>query len=97
MTSQQTTLSGSVRLEAATEHPHAARRLRASFPGIDWTAGGHGPGIRLVEDQTLPDGGFRIDVTPGLVEVRGGPFSGVIYGVEELIERAGDDPTRLAA
>ncbi len=91
MTSLQITLRGPVRLEAA-DHAHAARRLRASFPGVDWADGGDGPSIRLVEDRTLPEGAFRLDVTATRVEVSGGPFSGVIYGVEELIERGGDEP-----
>ena len=37
------TLDGAIRLDGGSTHVHAARRLRESFSGIDWTAHGDGP------------------------------------------------------
>ncbi len=85
-------LSGQVAVEGALAHPHAMRRLRDSFADVDWREGAGG--LRLVTDPTLPEGSFRI--TPGeATEVRGGPFSGVIYGIEALIAQGGSHPGRL--
>ncbi|CAN5636220.1 hypothetical protein BH23CHL8_BH23CHL8_12420 [soil metagenome] len=99
MPSGQITLEGTIRLQGGGRHRHAARRLRESFPDIEWRDGGPGPAIVLAEDAFLPEGAFRIEVraADGLprVTVTGGPFSGVIYGAEELIARAGDRPDRL--
>lgn len=48
------------------------------------------PVVRLRTEAARPEGGFALavrgDGAPE-VEVRGGPFSGVIYGVEELLAR----------
>lgn len=70
-------------IESEAEHPHAARRLREAV------ASGEGIRLRLKTDPALPEGAFAIRRVGEAVEVRGGPFSGVIYGAEELIARAG--------
>lgn len=84
-------LDGLVVVEGADAHPHAFRRLRESLPGTVVAAGEAVPEgtpiIRLATDGARPEGGFRIEVTPGRVAIDGGPFSGVIYGVEELVQR----------
>jgi hypothetical protein len=95
MTAGQIDIEGTVVLQGGDGHEHAARRLRQAFPDLGWQPGGDGPVVELREDPALAEGAFRIDVAPGCITVAGGPFSGVIYGVEELIERAGDDPARL--
>jgi hypothetical protein len=97
MASRMITLEGSVALLGRDRHRHAARRLRESHPAIDWRAGGDGPAIALSEDASLAEGAFRIEADPvaSRVTVTGGPFSGVIYGAEELIARAGGHPARL--
>lgn len=88
------TFEGPITIEGADRHVHAARRLREAFPGIGWDAPG-GSTVVLVEDASLPEGVFRIDTAPGRVSVTGGPFSGVVYGAEELIDRGGADPARM--
>jgi hypothetical protein len=97
MTSGQWSFERSVRLEGGERHRHAARRLREAFPGIEWRADGPGPAILLHEDPTLPEGAFRIQPDPvnGRLDIAGGPFSGVIYAVEELIARGGGHPDRI--
>jgi len=72
-------------IEGEKQHPHAARRLRESL-GSKAT---ETAGIRLVLDEGLDEGAFALSILDNGVEVRGGPFSGVIYGTEELIARAG--------
>ena len=49
----------------------------------------------LAEDTSLPEGAFRIEAEPQRITITGGPFSGVIYGTEELIARGGTDPSRI--
>jgi hypothetical protein len=66
-------------------HGHAVRRLRELF-------GGEADAVELKLDDTLAEGEFAIEASEGRVSVRGGPFSGVIYGVEELALRS---PGRL--
>lgn len=41
-------------------------------------------GIRFVLDQTLPEEGYRLDVTPKGVEVRASRFPGFFYAVQSL-------------
>jgi hypothetical protein len=89
------TLEGPVVLRGGERHVHAARRLRESFPGIEWHELGEGPLLELREDAELPEGAFHITVEPNSIVIVGGPFSGVIYGAEELIARAGAQPGRL--
>lgn len=89
-------LRGSVTIEGAARHPHAARRLRESFPAIAWRQAGDGPAIRLVEDRALPEGAFRIAADATGLTIAGGPFSGVIYGAEELIARNSGNPKLIA-
>jgi hypothetical protein len=48
------------------------------------------PSLTLRLDPDRPEGGFALDVRadgPPQIEIAGGPFSGVIYGVEELVQR----------
>ncbi|MCA9861247.1 MAG: hypothetical protein KC438_16080, partial [Thermomicrobiales bacterium] len=86
-------LRGQVSIEGANAHPHAARRLRESFPAIEWIESTtlDRPAVSLAVDASLPEGAFAIDTTANggiaRVDVAGGPFSGVIYGVEEVIQR----------
>ncbi|MEW9834875.1 hypothetical protein [Mesorhizobium marinum] len=70
-------------IDGEDRHPHAARRLRDSV-----TANAQSR-VRLQLDEGLKEGAYVIAAEADAIVVRGGPFSGVIYGVEELIERAG--------
>lgn len=93
----ETTFTGRTAIIGADRHPHAARRLREAFPGVGWIdlpagATAEGPAVEFRLDPALVEGGFRIDVAGGdapRMTVSGGPFSGVIYGVEEVIGRTG--------
>jgi hypothetical protein len=89
------TFEGPIALLGGDGHRHAARRLRESYPDIEWRNGGSGATIELREDPSLPEGAFRIDIEGGRVFISGGPFSGVIYGVEELIARGGTHTGRI--
>ena len=88
-------LEGAVALLGGAEHPHAVRRLRQEWPALDLfdaaSAPDGTPALRLATDVARPEGGFALAVDPGpgapLIDVAGGPFSGVIYGVEELVQR----------
>jgi hypothetical protein len=89
--------AGRVALEGGDRHVHAARRLRQAFPRLEFVPRADAstalPLVRLVEDKSLAEGAFGLSVRPGdggnaEILVTGGPFSGVIYGVEELISRA---------
>ena len=80
----------------SAQFPHALRRLSEAFPKIKWHQSESGQTISLSEDKALPEGAFRIEATPERVTISGGPFSGVIYGVEELIKRGGDQPDLLS-
>ncbi len=98
---QTVRLVGKVGIAGAAEHPHAARRLRQELSGIDWfdiapaqergSVPPETPFISLRTESDRPEGGFALTVRGDegapTVEVRGGPFSGVIYGVEELLAR----------
>ncbi len=90
-------LSDRVFLAGGTEHPHAMRRLRSRFPQIDWCDGqGDGPTLTLRTDSARPEGSYRI-VREGInLTLTGGPFSGVVFGTEDLIDRGGSHPGRLA-
>ena len=92
-------LTGKVNVEGGDSHVHALRRLREAYPGMGWVeVKGDGPTLELREDGSRPEGSYRIvcdmSATPRLI-VSGGPFSGVIFGIEELISRGGGDPGRL--
>lgn len=78
-------------IEGEDIHRHAARRLRESF-SADL------PDMRLTLDPALAEGEFAIVARGNGIEVRGGPFSGVIYGVEETIQRSNGrlDPATFA-
>ena len=95
MASGHITIDGAVSLRGSDGHKHAARRLSEAFPGIVWHPGESRPVIELYQDETLPEGAFRIEVETQRISVTGGPFSGVIYGVEELIARGGARPGRI--
>jgi len=92
-------LSGTVTVDGADRFPHALRRLREAYPGIEWRAGpaGAGPAVKLVAEPGLVEGAFKVmaDGAPA-VTVAGGTTSGVIYGVEELIRRGGSARDRVA-
>ncbi|NKW71473.1 hypothetical protein HGD85_00445 [Rhodobacteraceae bacterium R_SAG10] len=95
-------LSGPCALDGGDRFIHAARRLVEAFPSVNWEAGGALDGqllIRLREIENLPEGAFSISLrkeqSRPVIEITGGPFSGVIYGVEELISRADGDTIAL--
>jgi hypothetical protein len=95
----QIVLEGAV--SVAGTFPHALRRLRESFPRIDWREdpGAGGADLSLAATPAMREGGFRITIESGeppRVSVTGGGVPGVIYAVEELIARGGSDPGRLA-
>ncbi|MCC6313580.1 MAG: hypothetical protein IT337_06170 [Thermomicrobiales bacterium] len=99
MTGDRIALDGTVLVAGGDRHRHAARRLREMWPQLDWQladeaeiAQADRPVVRLTEDDTLAEGAFAIDVERGgapRIIVSGGPFSGVIYGVEEMVGRRG--------
>jgi hypothetical protein len=88
-------LEGRVALVGAGEHPHAVRRLRQAMPGIEWLdAEGRVPDaiptVELTRAGNRAEGSFALEVADGplpRIRIEGGPFSGVIYGVEELIQK----------
>lgn len=97
-------ISGKVALLGAERHPHAARRLRSAWSGVEWVDARYGdpdadrlPSVRLVEDTARPEGAHSIYTDPRApvaVTVVGGPFSGVIYGVEALTQRHSEPTPR---
>ncbi|RZT60647.1 hypothetical protein EV140_1153 [Microcella alkaliphila] len=89
---------GRVTVLGADAHPHAARRLKESWADLEWLDAAAGsvvpesmPTVMLRESAGLDEGAFRIEVdSTGAVPsitITGGPFSGVIFGVEELVQR----------
>jgi len=70
----------------ADSHVHAARRLREAYGPSDLD-------LILLLDAVLAEGEYVISAQGGRITVSGGPFSGVIYGVEELLVRS---PGRLS-
>jgi hypothetical protein len=90
-------LEGQVAVLGATSYPHAARRLRQEWPVLDLIDAEDVPDgtpcLRLTTNLAHPEGGFAlfVDSTADVlvIDVAGGPFSGVIYGVEELVQRRG--------
>jgi hypothetical protein len=85
-------------VKGADSHPHVLRRLRRDLPGHDWIAhrGGELPAdvpcLEVATTEELPEGAFSLAVESeerrlGAVRIEGGPVSGVIYGVDELIRR----------
>ena len=97
----QVALSGTVIVSGAGAHPHALRRLKACYPDVDWQTG-YSADRPLVELRTNPlraEGSFAISVDhtgpAPRITVEGGPFSGVIFGVEELLSKAGANPARV--
>lgn len=94
-----TMLNGRVTVLGAERHPHAASRLAEQWPQLEWIQAQQGqavpdtmPTIELLDAPALPEGAFRIEVDAGAaprIRIQGGPYSGVIYGVEELVQRLG--------
>ncbi len=101
-TSRNPMLAGVVAIDGLEAFPHAVRRLKESYPGVDWRAGiadGKTPAISLAADPELAEGAFRIVAEQGpypLVRIAGGRVAGVIYGVEELISRGSAAPDGMA-
>ncbi len=79
-----------IAVSSAGEHVHAARRLAEVFETEDQSGGADRIVVDLVDDPALVEGGFVISAstTDKKLTIRGGPFSGIIYGVEELIRRS---------
>jgi hypothetical protein len=97
----QIALSGTVLVNGAGAHPHALRRLRDCYPDIDWQMG-HSTDRPMIDLRTNPlraEGSFAITVDPSgpapRVTVEGGPFSGVIFAVEDLVSKAGSHAARF--
>ncbi len=98
--------SGEVHIVGGQDFGHAANRLKSAFDGLQWQDRPAGtqasrPGVELAEDNSLAEGAFRITTQKGdqgapVITIAGGPFSGVIYGVEELIRRGGEDSRLIA-
>jgi hypothetical protein len=93
-------MNGDIRVDqlvivhGASDHRHALDRLESGMPGdvVDLRddAPDGVPTIQLRTVDDLPEGGFRIRASGGgrpVIEVEGGPFSGVIYGTNALIDR----------
>ena len=96
ITGEQFIFGGTIGVTGASRFPHARRRLAESFPGIGWHEGEAAQTIDLVESNELREGAFRIDASKDRITITGGPFSGIIYGVEELIGRGGNKPDSLS-
>lgn len=93
-------LSGRVLVAGWREHPHALRRLRASFPQIHWGQAPDGvqtdaPLVTLATHPGRAEGSYSVSRTGPNLTVTGGPFSGVIFAVEDLIARGGSHPGRM--
>ncbi|MBX3070529.1 MAG: hypothetical protein KF883_08555 [Thermomicrobiales bacterium] len=90
-------LEGKVSVVGADDHPHAMRRLRTALPQAEWVSAAEtgelerSPVLVMSTDPARDEGAFGISIESGeggpRVAVDGGPFSGVIYGVEELIQK----------
>lgn len=95
--SDQALLAGNVAVSGAEAFPHALRRFKEAFPGVDWQANGAAATVSLSIDDSLAEGAFRIETTTApSVAIAGGSLSGVIYAVEHLIANSGTDPATLA-
>lgn len=91
-------ISGKTFLMGAQAHPHATRRLRSAWSRLDWqelppnvAVPTSDAVVHLVEDGSMPEGAYAIRVSDDraapTITVTGGPFSGVVYGVEALSQR----------
>ena len=96
------TLTKTVTIEGSQKFPHVLRRLREEFSGIAWNEDINAdlPCLRLKNDPALSEGAFQIRVeqhenAAPIISVTGGKISGVIYGIEELIKKGGDDPSQF--
>ena len=87
-------IEGTVKLSGGDHHQHASRHLRQEWSSGTWADGGsetRQPAVMLETSPDLVEGAFRItfgqrDGVPQ-VKVTGDPFSGTIYGVEQLVQR----------
>lgn len=90
-----------VAVHGADGHPHVLRRLRRDLPSVTWleTATDEVPAgasqLRLTTDPRRAEGEFTLDVGDGSAAVTGGPLSGVVYGVGELVRLAQRDGATL--
>lgn len=94
-------LSGRVALFGAAQHPHAAKRLKESWPNLHWIESKPNDSfsdeiaiVALTTSPKRPEGAYSIHISgerAPRITIEGGPFSGVIYGVEELIQRRSSD------
>lgn len=99
LTDRQVTVRGGV------EHPYAAARLRDALPALDWfdEPGSADPiaTVTLRSDGELAEGAWRItshiDMGGPSIEIIGGPFSGVVQGVEALIRGVPGEGTRAGS
>lgn len=98
-------LGGTVVVEGGDKHPHALQRLKTSLPHIEWVEDQRDDSkpnqiLSLEQSSSLSEGSFDISLTTdshGIrVEVSGGPFSGVIYGVEALLSAVTVGPSGIA-
>ena len=87
-------IDGNVVVVGGEAHPHALRRLREELPGrvIAEGAGSLDRPLRITlkTASERAEGWFAIRTVAGEapeIVIEGGPFSGVIYGVEELLQR----------
>ncbi|MCP4382913.1 MAG: hypothetical protein GY798_16085, partial [Hyphomicrobiales bacterium] len=100
--SDQATLNGTVVVDGAGAYPHALRRLREAFAGVNWQPGepdAGAPVIRLTADARRAEGAFRIALEsndPPAIRISGGGIPGIVYAVDALIDAGGDDPASLA-
>jgi len=96
---QMFNLRGVVALVGAERHPYAAKRLQKKFPSLDWRAvsscnqvSKDAAILTLSESESELEGSFTIAVERSAagpsITLTGGPFSGVIYGVEELVQNS---------
>lgn len=90
-------LTDLVAVRGAEAHPHALRRLRRDLPAVTWVdverepLPSQTPIIEVTTEEALPEGAFELRVSGGriasTITVQGGPVSGVVYGIGELVER----------
>ena len=97
-------IAGPVYVTGAEAAPHALDRLSESLPRAEFRpapAADGVPAITFARAGDLPEGGFRISAEVGegapRVEIAGGSLSGLIWGAEALITRAGEGALDLSA
>lgn len=93
-------ISGKIALIGAEQHPHAARQVKEAWRELEWVDALEGeslpvdlPRVCLSLDPERAEGSYSIhsaQTSTPTISVTGGPFSGVIYGVEALTQRHSD-------